>query len=76
MERIDRALRLLRKGAISRAEKALKSKGLGDLSDPEVLQRIKEKFMSRTAEIQQESYVYHPEEELQPNIDKILGTLD
>jgi hypothetical protein len=36
--RIDRAMRLLGKGSISRAGKAQESKGLGDLRNPEVLQ--------------------------------------
>ena len=35
--RIDIAMGLLRKGAISRATKAMESKGLGDLSDPELV---------------------------------------
>ena len=34
--RIERAVRLMRKGAISRAGKALESKGLGDLDDIEI----------------------------------------
>jgi hypothetical protein len=34
--RIDKAVRLLRKGAISRARKALESKGRGDLDDPDI----------------------------------------
>jgi hypothetical protein len=34
--RINRAIRLLRRGAISRAGQALESKGLGDLNDPEI----------------------------------------
>jgi hypothetical protein len=33
MARISRAVRLIRRGAISRAGKALESKGLGDLTD-------------------------------------------
>ena len=44
MGRIDRALRLIRKGAISWARKALESMGLGYLSDPVMLQEHKEKF--------------------------------
>ena len=35
--RIDRAMRMLRKGAVSRAAKAIESKGLGDLSDPDLI---------------------------------------
>ena len=34
--RVERAVRLMRKGAISRAGKALESKGLGDLDDMEI----------------------------------------
>ena len=34
--RVERAVRLMRKGAISRAGKALESNGLGDLDDIEV----------------------------------------
>ena len=34
---IVRAMRLLRKGAISRAARAMERKGLGDLSDPDII---------------------------------------
>ena len=40
--RIERAVRHLRKGAISRAGKALESKGLGDLVKVEIWMQIKE----------------------------------
>ena len=40
--RIDRVMRMLRKGAVSRAAKAMESTGLGDLSDPELIQQIQD----------------------------------
>ena len=72
----DRALRLLRKGAISRAGKALESKGMGDLSDPEVLKELKEKFSRRIIDISQDTYAYQQEVELQLKMDKMLCKLD
>ncbi len=37
MARIDKAMRLLRKGTLSRAMKAMECKGLGQLNDPELI---------------------------------------
>ena len=67
---IVKELRILRKGAISRPRKALESKGLGNLSNPEVLQHLKH------MDIRQEAYSYQPEEELQLKVDEIIGKLD
>ena len=58
--RIDRTMRLLRKGAISRAAKAMESKGLGDLTDPEVIQKMQEKQPARLKQIEPEMYTYVP----------------
>jgi hypothetical protein len=70
MARVDKALRLLRKVSISRAGKALESKGLGDMTDAEVLQQLREKFPPRVSDIQHDTYSYEPEEDLQLKLDK------
>ena len=49
--RIERAVRLLRKGAISRAGNALESKGLGDLDDVEIWTQIDDKYPDRKRRI-------------------------
>jgi len=41
--RVARAIRLLRRGAISRAGHALESKGLGDLDNPEIWEHLQKK---------------------------------
>jgi hypothetical protein len=58
--RVDRALRLLRIGVISRARKALESKKLGDMSDVEILRQLKDKFPPRSKDIQQNIYIHIP----------------
>jgi hypothetical protein len=41
--RVIRAIRLIRKGVIDRAGQALDNKGLGDLSNPEILAQLQSK---------------------------------
>ena len=74
--RIARSIRLLRKGAISRAGKALESKGLGDLQDPQILQQLRDKFPVRVQVIPPEVYAYAPERELELKAEQILSKLD
>ncbi len=62
--RVERAVQLLRKGAISRAGKALESKGMGDLDDIEVWIQINDKRPNRKRRIPEQAYIYQPEEEL------------
>ncbi len=45
--RVARAIRLLRRGAISRAGAALESKGLGDLDNPEIWEQLQNKHPTR-----------------------------
>jgi len=68
-------MRLLRKGAISRAGKALESKGLGDLRDPEILQHMWDKHPVRIREIGPDIYTFVPEELVVLKVEKILGKL-
>ena len=56
--RIERAVRLLRKGAISRAGKALESKGPGDLDDLEIWTQIDYKHPSRKRRIPEQAYSF------------------
>ena len=60
--RMDRAIRLLRKGAISRAWKSLESKGLGNLRSPEILRQMRDKHPVRVEEIGPDMYTFVPEE--------------
>jgi hypothetical protein len=39
-KRISRAIRLTKRGAISRAGKTLESKGLGDMGNPEIMAQM------------------------------------
>jgi hypothetical protein len=73
--RIDRAMRILRKGAVSRAAKAMESKRLGDLSDPELIQQMHDKQPVRIRQIRPDIYTFVPEEEVVLKVDKILGKL-
>jgi hypothetical protein len=73
--RIGRAMRLLRKGAISRAGKALESNGSGDLQDPAILRRMEAKHPVRVKQIGPDMYTFVPEEEVQLKMGKILGKL-
>jgi len=74
--RIERAVRLMRKGAISRAGKALESKGLGDMDDIEIWNQIDDKHPARKRRITEQAYAFQPEEELQLKLEKILPKLD
>jgi len=49
--RIARAIMLLRRGAISRAEQALESKALGDLDNPEIWEQLQRKHPVRKQDI-------------------------
>jgi hypothetical protein len=53
---IDKAARLLRKGAISRAGKALESKGLGNMDDPDIWDQIDGKHPDRKRRIPEMAY--------------------
>jgi hypothetical protein len=74
--RVERAVRMLRKGAISRAGKALESKGLGDLDDVAVRINIDDKHPNRKRINPVRAYTFQPEEELQLKLEKILPKLD
>ena len=74
--RIERAIRLLRHGAISRAGKALESMGLGDFEDPEVWNQIEAKHPARKRRIPKAAYRYRSDEEIHLKIGKILPKLD
>ena len=62
--KIDRAVRILRKGAIPRAGKALESKGLGDMDDPDIWNQIDGKHPGRKRRIPEMAYRFKAEEEL------------
>jgi len=74
--RIDRAMRMIRKGAVSRAAKAMESKGLGDLSDPGLIQKMQDNYPVRITQIGPDLYTCVPEEEVGLKVDKILETLN
>ena len=74
--RIDRAMRLLRKEVILRAGNATESKGLGDLSDPEIIQQMQNKHPVCLKQIGPEVYTYVPEEEVKLRVGKLLGKLN
>jgi len=73
---IERAVRLLRKGAISRARKALESKWLGDLDDPDIWMQINGKNPDKKRRIPEQAYAFQPEEELQLKLEKILPDME
>ena len=54
--RIERAVRFLRKGAISRAGKALESKRLGDMDDQDTWMQIYGKHPDRKRRISEQAY--------------------
>jgi len=74
--RIERAIRLLRHGAISRAGNALETMGLGDFEDPHVWNQISTKHPARKRRIPEAVYQFRSEEEIQLKVDKILPRLD
>jgi hypothetical protein len=49
--RIARAIRLLRRGAISRAGQALESKGIGELDNPEIWEQLQRLHPERKRDI-------------------------
>ena len=69
-------MRMLRKGALSRAAKATESKGLGDLSDLEILQQLHDKHSVRIRQIGPGIYTFVPEEEVELKGDEFLGKLN
>jgi hypothetical protein len=71
--RIDRAMRLLRKGALSRATKAMEHKGLGDLDDPELTRQMHDKRPVRIKNVRSDIYTFVPTEEVK--VDKIMGKI-
>ena len=66
----------MRKGVVSRAAKAMESKGLGDLSDHEILQQMQDTHPVRIMQIEPDIYTFLPEEEVELKVDKILGKLN
>ena len=56
--KIDRSVRLLRKGAISRAGKAMESKDLGDLYDPDIWIQIDGKHPVKKRRIPEQAYQF------------------
>jgi hypothetical protein len=74
--RIARAIRLLRKGAISRAGQALESKGLGDLNNQVIWEQLQRKHPERKQDISEEAFTLRPEEEVEVKVEKILPKLD
>jgi len=64
MARISRAVRLIRRGAISRAGKALESRGLGDLADNRIWEHITAKHPQKKRRIPEAAWAFVPEEEL------------
>jgi hypothetical protein len=75
-KRISRAIILIKRGTISRAGRALESKGLGDLGNPEIMAQMQAKHPARQREIGQAIYAFVADEELQISIEKILPKLD
>ncbi len=55
-------MRLLRKGAISGARKAMESKGLGDLRDLDMFRQMREKHLVRVKQIEPDMHTSVPEE--------------
>ncbi len=75
--RIARAMRMLRKGAVSRATKAMESEGMGDLSDPpELIMQMHVKHPVEVRQIGPGIYTFIREEEVLLEVDKILGKLN
>jgi hypothetical protein len=73
--RIGRAVRLIRRGAISRAGKAPESKGLGDHVYIKMWEHITAKHPQRKWRIPEAAWAIVHEEELQVKVDKILPKL-
>ena len=73
--RNDQAMDLLGKGTISRAGKAIESKGLGDLENLRILQQITDKHPVRIRQIGPDMYTFVPKEAISLKIEKIAGKL-
>ena len=56
--RIARAIKLVRRGAISRAGQTLESKGIGDLSNGKIWDQMKNKHPARKEQIKEEHYLF------------------
>jgi len=69
-------IRLIKKGAISKARKTPESKGLGDVNNPAVVHQLRDKHPAQTVEITSDIYDYQPEETLKLKLGKVLGKLD
>jgi len=52
----------------------MESKGLGDLSDPNLIQQMQDKHPIRIKHIGLDIYTYVPEEDVVLKVDKILGS--
>ena len=74
--RVARAIRLLRRGAISRAVAALESKGLGDMDNPEMWEQLQKKYPDGKQEIGEDAYEIRPDEEVELKVGNILPKLD
>jgi hypothetical protein len=74
--RIHKVMRLLRKRAISRAGKALESKCLGDLQNPDILLQTQNKHPVRVRQIGPDMYTFVPEAPVFLKVEKILGKLN
>ena len=74
--RIARAIRLLRRGAISRSGHALESKGLGDLDNPVIWEQLQRKHPERKHDINEAAFALRPEEEVEVRVKKVLPKLD
>ena len=63
-KRISREIRLIKRGAISRAGRAIESKGLGDLGSPEIIAQMQAKHPARQREISRDIYEFFADEEV------------
>ncbi len=69
-KRSTRAIRLVRQRAISRGEKTLESKGLGDIGNPEIFAHVQAKHPERQREIGRDIYELVASEELRISVEK------
>ena len=74
--RIARAIRLLRRGAISRVGQLLENKGIGNMDNGEIWVKMKKKHPARKEQIKEEHYQFQPEEEIELKVGIILHKLD
>ena len=75
-KRVSRAIRLIKRGAISWTRRALESKGLGDLANPAIFVQMQAKHPPRLHEIDQDVFGFIPEEELPISVARICPKLD